>query len=105
MSEEIIFGNVSEIEDNKIVSKRFGRKKIVVSSYNGNIYAFKDACTHDNAPFDTDGELNNCIITCTRHGSQFDITDGSVVRSPAITPLTMYKVNIDNDTIKILLED
>jgi 3-phenylpropionate/trans-cinnamate dioxygenase ferredoxin subunit len=101
---EIVFGNISELEEGKVLSKRFGRDRIAISKYKNNIYAFKDACTHDNAPLDQ-GEIKGCIITCPRHGAKFDITNGNVLSPPAILPLTIYKANIDNGIIKVILED
>lgn len=101
---ELVFGNISEIQEGKVVSKRFGRNRIAVSKYQDNIYAFKDACTHDNAPLDQ-AEINDCVITCPRHGAKFDITNGDVLAPPAILPLTIYKVSIENELIKVILED
>jgi 3-phenylpropionate/trans-cinnamate dioxygenase ferredoxin subunit len=101
---QVLFCKVSEVEANKLVIKRFGRKKIAVSQSNGSFYAFKDACTHDNAPFGEDLEICDGIIQCPRHGAKFDITTGAVVSAPAYVPLETYKLTIENDEIKIDLD-
>lgn len=100
---EIIFGKVSEVEADKVVVKRFGRNRIAVCTFEENYYAFKDSCSHDNEPLDQ-GNICGKVIQCPRHGAKFDVTNGSVVAAPAFSPLTMYKVTIDNDDIKIDLD-
>lgn len=100
---EVVFGNKSEIEAQKVVVKRFGRKRIAVCRYKDNFYAFKDSCTHDNAPLDA-AEICDNVIQCPRHGAKFDVTNGAVLLAPAITPLEMYQVRLDGDEIKIILE-
>lgn len=97
---EVLFGDISEIEPNKLNVKRFGRKKIAVVAYDGNYYAFRDACTHVDVPL-SEGRLCDKVIECTRHGAQFDITNGEVLKAPAIRPLETYKVRIENTQLLV----
>jgi 3-phenylpropionate/trans-cinnamate dioxygenase ferredoxin subunit len=60
-------------------------------------------------------KLEGTVVTCPRHGSQFDLSTGAVVRwlnksgplqtlSKAIkheSPLTTYKVTVKGDTIMV----
>jgi nitrite reductase/ring-hydroxylating ferredoxin subunit/uncharacterized membrane protein len=46
------------------------------------IHAIHDRCSHRGCPL-SDGEVERLVVTCACHGSQFDLTDGSVVRGPA----------------------
>jgi len=100
---EVIFGKTSEIENSKVLVRRFGRKRVAVCNVDGSYYAFKDACTHDNAPLDQ-GELCGKVIECPRHGAKFDVTTGAVVAPPAFEALETYPVRIDGDEIKVNLE-
>lgn len=101
---QVIFGKIEEVETSKLVIKRFGRKKVAVCKSNGSFYAFKDACTHDNAPFGENVEVCDGIIQCPRHGAKFNVETGAVVSAPAYIPLETYKVTIENDEIKIDLD-
>jgi Rieske Fe-S protein len=40
-------------------------------------------------------------INCACHGSQFSITDGSVVTPPATKPLPEAVITVDGDTITV----
>jgi nitrite reductase/ring-hydroxylating ferredoxin subunit/uncharacterized membrane protein len=48
------------------------------------IHAIHDRCSHRGCPL-SDGEVDGHVVTCACHGSQFDVTDGSVLRGPATT--------------------
>jgi 3-phenylpropionate/trans-cinnamate dioxygenase ferredoxin subunit len=100
---EVVFGKTSEIENEKVVVRRFGRNRVAVCRFENNYYAFKDVCTHDNAPLDQ-GELCGKVIECPRHGAKFDVTNGEVLAAPAFEALKTYSVRIDGDEINVNLE-
>lgn len=53
--------------------------------------AIRDECPHAGASL-ADGVLDGTIITCPRHGSQFDIFTGSRERGPSDFPIRTYRV-------------
>jgi nitrite reductase/ring-hydroxylating ferredoxin subunit len=59
-------------------------------------------CTHAGAPLE-EGTIEGEVLTCPWHGSQFKVTDGSVVRGPAEKPLKTYKVTIRDGSVFIEL--
>lgn len=52
---------------------------VVVAKAGGEYYAFGARCPHMGARL-VEGTLEGSVVTCPRHGSQFDLKDGSVVR-------------------------
>jgi len=62
------------------------------------VLAFDDVCTHDDGPL-AEGELNGDVIECPRHGAQFNIRTGAVVRLPAAAPIQTYPVKIENEQV------
>ena len=38
---------------------------------------------------------------CRRHGSEFDVTTGAVVRGPATQPLNVYEVQVGDGSLRI----
>lgn len=76
---------------------------IAVFNLDGAFYAIADICTHDGGVL-TGGELSGKIITCPRHGAQFDITSGSVLRMPAFESVPSYEVRIEEDSVQVLYE-
>lgn len=81
-------------------------------------YAVDSRCPHMGGNL-SQGTLQGTIVTCPRHHSQFDITDGHVVRWTDYTgvmlgvakifrsprPIKTYKVSLDEERIMIDLEE
>lgn len=69
---------------------------IVVMRVDGRLHAIRDECPHAGASL-ADGTLEGRIITCPRHGSQFDVTTGARERGPSDFPIRTYRVVADAD--------
>jgi 3-phenylpropionate/trans-cinnamate dioxygenase ferredoxin subunit len=76
---------------------------ITVFNIDGKFHAIADVCTHDGGDL-TGGEVTGKIITCPRHGAQFDVTTGSVMRMPAFESVPSYDVRIEEDSVQVLYE-
>jgi len=100
---EVDFAKVSELKENDVTIRRFGRKRVAVCQFEGNYYAFADVCTHDNGPIG-EGQLCGREIECPRHGARFDITTGAITAPPAFAPLKTYPIRLAGDTLKVNLE-
>ncbi|MFC7841061.1 Rieske (2Fe-2S) protein [Streptomyces sp. NPDC057382] len=79
--------------------KIFKDEKVVVSQPTAGDYkAFSTICTHQNCPM---VDLKGDTISCTCHGSQFSVLDGSVKKGPAVKPLEAKQVTVDGDSITL----
>ncbi|MGW0336097.1 Rieske (2Fe-2S) protein [Streptomyces sp. NPDC003011] len=79
--------------------KVFSDEKVVVSQPTAGDYkAFSTICTHKNCPMT---DLKEDVLSCSCHGSQFSITDGSVQKGPATEPLAARQVSVDGDSITL----
>lgn len=67
---------------------------IAVFRVAGRLHAIRDECPHAGASL-ADGTLDGTIITCPRHGSQFDVTSGTRERGPSDFPIRTYRVVSD----------
>jgi len=76
---------------------------VAVFNLDGRFYAIGDVCTHDGGIL-TGGTVEGRVITCPRHGAQFDITTGEVVRMPAFEPLPTYEVRVEGGEVQVLFE-
>jgi len=74
--------------------------EVLLCNVDGAIYAIEDVCTHDGAPLDQ-GELEECRIVCPRHGAEFDVRTGEVLKLPAVMPLPTYSVRIEDDNVYV----
>lgn len=73
---------------------------IVLLNIEGEIFAIADKCSHDDGPLG-DGEINDHIIKCPRHGATFDIKTGKVLSLPAIIDIQAFPVKIIDGEINI----
>ncbi|MEV4675082.1 MULTISPECIES: Rieske (2Fe-2S) protein [Actinomadura] len=79
--------------------KIYGDEKVVVTQpTQGTFKAFTAVCTHQGC---TVGSVRQGLINCPCHGSDFKITDGSVVKGPADKPLREYPVQVRNGGIVV----
>lgn len=78
-------------------------ERIAICNVDKEFFAISDICTHDSAPLDQ-GELDGEVIECPRHGAQFNVKTGHVVRRPAITPINTYLVQVRGADIEVSLD-
>lgn len=68
------------------------------------VYATDDTCSHAEASLCA-GEYHGYIVTCPRHGGQFDIRTGQAVKMPASVPIDVFPVRIENGEVFLSLDD
>ncbi len=104
-----------ELEDGAMKESLAQGHEILLARVGDKYYAAGNRCPHMVGKL-SQGKLERTVVTCPRHGSQFDLSDGHVVRwlwgsglasrigkalkSPR--PLTIYNVKVENG--KILVE-
>ncbi len=74
--------NSSELGDGRLHSADANGTPLVIARQDGVIYAIHDRCSHRGCLL-SDGNLDGHVVTCSCHGSQFDIRDGTLLRGPA----------------------
>jgi cytochrome b6-f complex iron-sulfur subunit len=71
---------------------------IVAKTTSGAIIAVSQACTHEGATVEYQG--NNNRFYCPRHGATFNTT-GGVTAGPASTALKQYTVTVNGNNVRI----
>jgi nitrite reductase/ring-hydroxylating ferredoxin subunit len=66
--------------------------------------ACADRCPHAGALL-SEGELEGAVVTCPRHGSQFDVTTGQRLRGPADTDIVTYPTVGDGGELYLLVAE
>jgi nitrite reductase/ring-hydroxylating ferredoxin subunit len=79
---------------------KFLDTKIAVANVGGTFYAFDDTCTHLQCSL-AEGDLQETTVTCTCHGSEFDVTSGAVLQGPAQEPVGTYETRMEGSCLKI----
>ena len=91
----------SAIPAGAIVALDVRGTRIAVANVGGTYYAFDDACTHEQCSLTEMGELTGTTVTCTCHGSEFDVRTGKVLAPPATVPVKVYPTRVEGDALRI----
>ena len=62
--------------------------------------AIDNVCTHDGGTLG-EGELEDCLVECPRHGARFDLLTGEVQSLPAVFPVNAYPVRVVDGEIQV----
>jgi 3-phenylpropionate/trans-cinnamate dioxygenase ferredoxin subunit len=107
-------GQTSEFEDGTMKKVLAQGQEILLVRVGDKYYATENRCTHLGGDL-SEGRLEGTVVTCPRHGSQFDLRNGKVVRwlkgsgllsavgkalKPS-KPLKTYNVRIEGNAIQI----
>lgn len=76
---------------------------VALYHFSGALHAVADVCPHAGATL-SEGELDATVVTCPRHGSRFDVTDGSRVRGPADDALRTFTA-VEEDGFVCLVQE
>lgn len=104
----------TEILEGTMKEFKVGQHEVFVARVGNKFYAAENVCPHMGAKL-SQGTLEGTVVTCPRHASKFDLTDGRVIRwtdwagmraslgklfrSPR--PLITYPVKVEKDSIII----
>lgn len=77
-------------------------RKLALFKVSGTVYCLDNTCTHVGGPL-CQGALNQFVIRCPWHGSQFDVRTGQVVGPPARVPVKSYPVVIEGGRVWVQL--
>ena len=86
------------------VGRALHPREVAHIDVNGRLCCIEDLCTHDGGNL-VEGELEGCVITCPRHGAQFDVCTGEALCLPAVAPTPVHAVRTRDGQIEIEVED
>lgn len=71
---------------------------IAVVHTEGQWFAVSDICSHADVSL-AEGEVDGCTLECWLHGSRFDLRTGQPSGPPATTPVPIYPVSVEGETV------
>jgi len=74
---------------------------VCVVRHNGEISALSDICTHQHFSMSQGDLLADGTLQCAWHGARYDCRTGEVKQDPATSPLPVFMVRLDGDTILV----
>ena len=116
MGSFIPIAKVSELTDGTMKEVEVQGHELLLAMAGGKYYVADGRCLHMGGRL-AQGKLEGTVVTCPRHGSQFDLRDGHVVRwmkgSGLLSSvgkalkgqkqLAIYKVKVEGDSVLVEL--
>lgn len=90
----------ADVSDECAVRVRVGDIPVCLARSRGRLHAITDRCTHEDVPL-SEGDVEDGVIECYRHGSRFDLETGHVLNPPAVRPVTVFPVVIDEGDVYV----
>lgn len=87
---------LGDIPEEGTVAGRVGDEPVLLSRFNGSLYAVSGACTHYGGHL-ADGVAEGSTVRCPLHHACFDLKTGQPLRAPALDPLDRWQVDVDSD--------
>ena len=75
------------------------KEVLLVHAPDGVIRAYNPVCPHQDHPL-VEGDLEGCVLTCSAHLWQFDVTTGKGV-NPEGVALCGYPVKVEGDVVMV----
>jgi len=79
MSEFIQISKIGELKDGTMKTVNAAGREILLARVGDKYYAADSRCPHMKGDLSR-GELKGTVLTCPVHGSQFDLSNGQVIR-------------------------
>ena len=114
MSDFVEVSQLDELPDGTMKEILIKGREILLARVGDKCYAADNPCPHMGGKL-SQGSLEGTVVTCPRHGSQFDLSDGRVVRwlkgsgfvamvGKALKPprpISTYKVKLEGKAILV----
>ena len=93
---------LEEVPEDGAVRVVLGGTPVAVVRAEGQVYAIRDVCSHENVPL-SEGDVDGTTIECWLHGSRFDLATGQPTGLPATKPVPVYPTKIDGGDVLVRL--
>lgn len=117
MGDFVEVARVEELDDGNMIMFSIEEQEVLVARVGDNFYCADNRCPHMGGNLSS-GKLEGTVVTCPKHHSQFDITDGHVIKwtdfsglkltavkifkSPK--PLKTHEVKVDGEKIMVMID-
>ena len=109
----VTVANTGDIPDGGMLGVEAEGKKLLLANVGGSVYAIDAKCSHMGGDL-TKGTLTNGGVKCPRHGAQYDVKTGELVKDVGgmakavslgrgATGQTSYRVVVEGTDVKVEL--
>jgi 3-phenylpropionate/trans-cinnamate dioxygenase ferredoxin subunit len=93
---------LSDIAEGAVLQRvRSSGDAVCLVRQNGEISALCDICTHQHFSMSLGDLLSDGTLQCAWHGARYDCRTGEVKQVPAISPLPVFQVRLEDGQILV----
>ena len=93
---------LGELAEGSVLQRvRASGEAICLVRHGGQVSALSDICTHQHFSMSQGDLLFEGTLQCAWHGARFDCRTGEVRQGPAESPLPVFVVRVEGDTILV----
>jgi len=98
-----IIGKLRDFSQGSIKEVSIQGKPYIISNIDGLLFAIDGRCAHADGIL-SNGHLVGKVVTCPKHGAEYDVTNGKNLKKPRIPfakalDLRSYKVTIEGENV------
>jgi 3-phenylpropionate/trans-cinnamate dioxygenase ferredoxin component len=94
--------SIGELAEGAILQRvRSQGDAVCLVRHNGQISAVSDICTHQHFSMSLGDLLPDGTLQCAWHGARYDCQTGEVKQVPATSPLPVFQVRLEGDTVMV----
>jgi len=94
--------SVTELAEGTVLQRvRATGDAVCLVRQNGQISALSDICTHQHFSMSQGDLLEDGTLQCAWHGTRYHCRTGEVKQAPATSPLPVFMVRLEGDTILV----
>ncbi|CAN5308308.1 MAG: non-heme iron oxygenase ferredoxin subunit [Nocardioides sp.] len=91
---------LSDLTQSTATSLTLSGQDVAIALQGEEVFAIEDQCSHALFPL-SDGEVADCQIECSLHGSTFDLRTGKPTVFPATEPVATFACEIRGDDVYV----
>jgi 3-phenylpropionate/trans-cinnamate dioxygenase ferredoxin subunit len=100
MAEFVTVAKAGEVPDGEMRAYDVGERTVAIANVGGDLYGFDDICRHRACSL-SEGDLEDNVVICACHGSEYDVTSGEVLGGPAPEDLDTFEVQVEGGEIQV----
>jgi naphthalene 1,2-dioxygenase system ferredoxin subunit len=99
-AEFVAVARVGDLADGAMTVVTVGGEEVLLARVGDEYFAVSAICTHTWGLLDQ-GTLYGCEVQCPLHTGRFDLRTGKATQLPALKPLPVYTVQVQDATILV----
>lgn len=98
--EYIEAAKLSDLSESGIYKLKLKGEPLILTRVGNEVFCCIDRCSHEDVPLSL-GCIKGDRIKCSYHGSYFSLRTGEPTDEPADSPIRVYPVKLENDTVYV----